>query len=134
MKSASWAGWIAGAAGSLVLTWNASRDPVPSPAPPTPPALARPATAEERARVAADAQRMEQDIAAARRVLGRPVRGDELESALPDGRPILAQGIPDNPLVAGIGAVVETCDATPQPATADWAYCPDTGQVRPGGS
>ena len=45
---------------------------------------------------------------------------------------VLDSPIPDNPLVPGIAHIIAHCGDGPSFTTADWWYCEETGELRPG--
>ena len=126
--------WALCAAGSCAVSWAAYQGP---PAPlthATPPALPRPPTQDELSELAQLAHELTESVRTAQAILGRPVGLGELEGPLPDGSPLLPSGLPDNPLVPGVGGVAPHCpvDVEPeQPLHMDWRYCPDTGRFAP---
>lgn len=122
--------WAGAAAACAALCWRAWTDSPDAHLPVPPPALPRPASADERAQVDELLAVLRQDLSAARSALGHPPAHDQLESRRPDGQPMLAHGLPDNPLRPGVAGVVPRCPPTPQPGDgADWVYCADNGQI-----
>ncbi|MCB9777794.1 MAG: hypothetical protein H6742_04460 [Alphaproteobacteria bacterium] len=70
------------------------------------------------------------DLSEAAARLGAPPRLDELESTADDGRPVLARGLPDNPLAPTVAGVAERCPAVARTDDhMDWVYCPESGEV-----
>ena len=126
--------WTAAAAVAGALSWAAYRGPPPRPAAPLPPSLPRPPTGAEWSAVQAQAQTMSQAIHAARTRSGALPTVAELEGLDPTGQRWLPDGIPDNPLVQGVGTVGAGCELDPDAlAVPDWWYCEQTGRFRPGG-
>lgn len=72
---------------------------------------------------------MEALLAKSAELLQRPIRATELEDRLPGGDPVLPGGLRDNPLVPGVGAVVEACEVAAD-TPADWAWCPHEGRMQ----
>jgi hypothetical protein len=98
--------------------------------PPLPPARERPPTPDELASLHTAWRGFAASLAGAALKRGAPLTVNELESLAPDGRPWLPEGIPDNPLVPGVGWVVEACPAQDPPAARpDWVWCPATGEL-----
>jgi hypothetical protein len=98
--------------------------------PALPPARERPPTSDELATLHVAWRSLAASLSEAEARRGAPLPAHELEARAPDGRPWLPQGIPDNPLVPGIGWVVEACPATELPAARpDWVWCPSTGEL-----
>ncbi len=123
--------WIAAVIGSLAVSSMSLRGPVPPDTPPTPPALPRPPTADEMSDLRSLAARMTAEVAAARARHGAPIPADRLEGEVA-GLPVLPDGLPDNPLVPGVGGVLTDCRSGPtQEAAPDWRYCPETGLFTP---
>lgn len=126
--------WLLVALGSGWLSWKTWLGPPETSWPPTPPALPRPATPEERAQVDALADGLSAQLESATTALGRPLRVEELEGQLPDGRPILEGGLPDNPLLPGVGGVEERCEPLELRETSsapDWRFCPAEARMWP---
>lgn len=131
MKRTEAAAWGLGALLSLGLSIRAALGPTPLPAYPEPQALPRAPTAEELAQVAQAEAEAQAGIRAATAQLGAPPALESLEGTRPDGAPILPGGLPDNPLIEGVGAVREGCGPIrgADPAPPDWWYCPKTGAL-----
>ncbi|RME20922.1 MAG: hypothetical protein D6798_19290 [Deltaproteobacteria bacterium] len=88
-------------------------------------------TDAERAAVEALQRSLQAEIQAATTRLGRPPALDELEGSDDQGQPLLAGGVPDNPLLPGVAGVRARCPAVPRAGDrVDWIYCPDSGTVR----
>jgi hypothetical protein len=131
MRPAEAAAWGLGALLSLGLSVRAARGPTPAPSWPEPRALPRAPTAEEEAQVAQAEADAQAGIHAATAQLGAPPAVEALEGNRPDGSPILPGGLPDNPLIEGVGAVRAGCapERGADPAPPDWWYCPQTGAL-----
>lgn len=114
--------WALGVLLSGALTLRALRPPPAVEVPALPPALPRPATEAERAAVDAAAAEASAALRAAARAFGRAPALSELEGVRPDGAPVLPAGLPDNPLVPGVGRVAADC-AGEGPPDVDWWYC-----------
>ena len=122
--------WMAGASASAWLSAWALRGPPERPPTGAPVPSPRPPTAAERAAAEARASAFAQAWArAVARRGGAPLPVHELESADPAGQPWLPEGIPDNPLMPGVGHVVEGCGPPPAALLADWQLCLRTGEV-----
>ncbi len=113
---------------SFWATWTTWQGPPSQAAPRVPTPMARPPTAEqilEQEAIARDlTARIQQAISGGLEVTVY----DLLHAELPQ----LGDPIPDNPLVPGIGHIIEDCDETAAPAEPDWVFCPATGILRPG--
>ena len=112
---------------SLWASWAAWRGPPPNEALTTPSPLPREASAEAQAEQQAVASALTARIRAA--LAHGPV---PLSALSAEDSPILGAPLPDNPLVPGVGHVIEHCDHAPSLAEADWFYCARTGEIRPG--
>lgn len=112
---------------SVWASWAAWRGPPPTPTIDVPQPLSREVSAEARATQRAVAARLTAQIQAA--MSAGPV---PLSALYAENGTVLDAPIPDNPLVPGVGHVIEHCGAGPNPATADWWYCEETGELRPG--
>jgi hypothetical protein len=128
-------GWCLVLSTGTGLTWAAYRGPPSRTLAPTPASLLRDATAQEWEDVNRIAERLSEAVARANNRTTAPAQGlrtDQLEGLAPSGRPWLAFPIPDNPLVDGVGSITTDC-AFEITTAADWIYCPEMNQIRPGG-
>ena len=135
MKISHWLGWCLVIATGAGLTWAAHRGPPLRTLPPTPTPLLRNPTTQEWEDVNRIGERLSEAVAQANNRSTAPAQGlrtDQLEGLSPSGRPWLAFPIPDNPLVDGVGSITTDC-AFEITTAADWIYCPETSQIRPGG-
>ena len=112
---------------SLWASWAAWRGPPPAAAINTPPPLSREVSEEARAEQRDVAAHLTMQIRAA--MARGPV---PLSSLYAEDGGVLDTPIPDNPLVPGVGHVVAHCGEGPSPTQADWSYCEQTGELRPG--
>ena len=111
-------------------TWAAWRGPPPQPTRETPLPIDRPPTEQTLRRLHETAKALSHEVGLMRQKLGRPILAAELEGHPPDGAPLLTNPIPDNPLVKGVGTVVEHCGSDPAKGS-DWIYCPRTATFTP---
>ena len=132
MSTAHAVGWTLASITAAGLTWAAYRGPPDRPAPSTPAPLDRMATPKEWAQAKMDSARLSREMTQARKRAGRPLQADDVEGHDPLGNPWLQTGLPDNPVVPGIGSIQTDC-STELFANADWIYCPTTATFRPGG-
>jgi hypothetical protein len=135
MKIAHWLGWCLVVSTGIGLTWAAHRGPPSRTWVPTPASLLRVATAQEWEAANRAGARLSEAVALANNKNHAPdqgLRADQIEGLDPTGRPWLAFAIPDNPLVHGVGSIKADCTFAITTA-ADWIYCPETNQIRPGG-
>lgn len=116
--------WLLAGGLSATLSLAAWFLPGPPEPPLPPPPLPRRATADELQLLARQQATLQADLSEAVARLGRAPTLPELESVAPDGRPMLAHGIPDNPLRPGVSWVQDRCPARSQVEDgADWIYC-----------
>ncbi len=124
--------------GAGLSAWMGSaalQGPAPRPVPPLAPAAPRPPTSDELQTLAQAWGQLATELDAAAADRGTPLPLDALEATRADGTPWLPGGIPDNPLLPGVGWVVARCPPTGAGGPpADWRYCPETGAVAPGGA
>ena len=103
---------------SAYMTWAAWRGPPPRDFAATPPPIARPAD--------------EADVLAVERSAAEMTEYIQSNPAAQPGVPLedlLANPIPDNPLVEGVGTTAVTCTDDPLSSKVDWLFCPDRGTV-----
>ena len=126
--------WATASAVAGALTWAAYRGPPPRPAVDIPSPISRKATPQEVAQVRQQAVRMTAQIQETYKAAGEYPTLSSLEGNPESGHQWLSSPIPDNPLVEGVATVGTSCsEGEVNGMERDWWYCPQTGQIRPGG-
>ncbi|NOY25907.1 MAG: hypothetical protein GXP62_08555 [Oligoflexia bacterium] len=130
MKLAEPAAWAALLGLSVALCLEALAPPQASDVAVPQEALPRPPTPAERQQLSRQLATLQRELSDATAALGEPPRASQLEGRRPDGQPILASGLPDSPLRAGVAGVLARCPPLARPSDpVDWVYCPETGTI-----